>query len=862
MRGTITAEHLQRRAYVYVRQSTPRQVMEHGESTRRQYALAERAQSLGWAPEAVEVIDDDLGRSGTTTENRPGFARLSEAVAEGRAGAVLAVEVSRLARSSSDWQHLLRLCAVTEVMVIDEETIYDPNDSDHKTMLDIKGTMSEAEIRWLILRLAGSRRRKAQRGELHLSAPTGYVWEQDRFALDPDESVQGAVRTVLQRFEVEPSALAVVRWARQTGFLFPTRRDYADGCGEVSWKPLSASRLCALLHNPVYAGAYVYGRMPTKKVVVDGQIRQVRQNDLEPEQWPVLIKDAHPAYISWQQYMSNRDKLHNNHRRNGGSVNGAPREGEALLVGLAICGRCGLKMRAFYGRNGRYSYVCTGEHSMGGSICWSVLGKTIDEAIQQLLLDTVVPSELELSLAVEQQVQQQAETLAAQWRARIEQAQYTSRLAERRYKAVDPDNRVVARTLERQWEERLRELEEVHRQYEQARHQRHVELSEADRAQIRALARDLPAVWASSTTTQADRKAMLRLVIEAIALRPVDVPRRQTGISVQWKSGAVSELCLGRPGRGDPNRTPQTSVERVRTLAAEGLHDSVIAEQLNAEGVPTGSKEPWTEAAVKWVRRTFGIARTAPDRPRARPLADRHPDGRYSVSGLARRFGVSTSVVRCWIRRGLITGQREDFAQYRNVWWLELDEATEAHLQHLATRSKLGTQGVENIRRERVPEQREDGRWSVAAVANRFEVHPSTVRGWIRRGLVQATLEAYGPYPAAWWLQIDEQTVERLTREVSRTQPLRVARANRRQPLPDRLDDGRYSVPGLARHYKVSTNVVRGWMRRGLVSCIRETYKDHGEVWWLTLAEGTDKVLAELAKKNNSRNTLSDNTGS
>jgi DNA invertase Pin-like site-specific DNA recombinase len=857
MRGKITAAHLERRAYVYVRQSTPSQVMEHAESTKRQYALAERARSLGWAPEAVEVIDEDLGRSGASTEGRSGFARLAEAVSNGQAGAVLAVEVSRLARSSTDWQRLLSLCAVADVPVVDEQTIYDAADKDDKLLLDLKGTMSEAELHWLSLRLAGARQSKARRGELRLPAPTGYVWTEQGFSLDPDESVQRAVRTVFERYEVEPSAWAVVRWARQVGLLFPCR---GAGGGELSWKPLGVSRLCALLNNPVYAGAYVYGRKPIKQVLVQGQIRRVRQQDLAPEHWLVVIKDAHPGYISWESYVNNRKRLGQSHGRNGGAGCGAPRAGEALLVGLAICGRCGRRMKASYDRSGRYSYVCSGQHDIGGASCWSVSGRPIDQAVEQLLLSTVIPSELELGLAVEREVEAQAHSLAEQWRARIEQAQYAARLAERRYKAVDPENRVVARTLERQWEERLRELEQVQRQYEEARHKRHVELSEADRRQILALARDLPAVWRSKTTTAADRKAMLRLVIEAISLRPVQVPQRQTCLEVQWQGGAVSQLRLARPGRREARRTPQPSVERIRALAAEGLADEQIARQLDRERMATGSGASWSEASVKWVRRQFGISRTAPDRPRREPLAERRADGLYSVSGVARRFGVSTNVVRGWMRRGLLRGERQDHGPHRNVWWLELDEATVARLKPLALASRLGTQGADNIRRQRVPDQREDGRQSVAATARRFGVQPSTVRRWIRAGLVEARLEAFGPYPAAWWLEIDQQTAARLEHAARQSASLRgIERANRRQPLPDQRPDGRYSVTGLAKRYGVTENVVRGWMKRGLVRGIRAKHRDHGEVWWLELDETTDKTLDQIAKKAQNRKTLSGN---
>jgi DNA invertase Pin-like site-specific DNA recombinase len=683
MRGKVQPWHLERQAYVYVRQSTAAQVLEHGESTQRQYALVDRAVALGWRGAAIEVIDEDQGRSGASTQGRHGFARLADAVANGRAGAVLAVEVSRLARSSEDWQRLLSLCAVAQVVVVDENSIYDPDDHDDRLLLDLKGTMSEAELHWLRLRLTGGRQNKARRGALRLTAPTGYVWSESGFALDPDEAVRTAIHAIFERYEIEPSAWAVVRWARESGLQCPRRRVYAAGGTEVVWKPLTVSRMHELLNNPTYAGAYVYGRRPTKKTLVNGQIRQVRQGSGgDPEQWSVRLLDAHPGYITWERYLHNREKLQKNHTRFGGAVPGAPREGAALLGGLLVCGRCGRRMRASYrGRGSRqWDYVCGGDRDRGQVGCWSLPGMAIDRAIETLLLETVVPSELELALAVEQEAGRQAEELSHLWRARIEQAAYEARIAERRYKAVDPDNRVVARTLEREWEKRLEQLQDVERAYEEARRRKRIELSEADRRSIRSLARDLPAVWHATTTAPADRKAMLRLVIEAIALVPIEVPQRMTRLRVQWQSGVVDELTVLRPDRRHVRRTPDEAIQLIRQMAAQGERDDVIAQRLNVDGIRTGLGKQWNVWAVRWARKRNGIRLVAPDAPRRTPLPARYPDGRYSVGGAASLLGVSQEVVRRWLRQGLIAGQRADYREHRQVWWLEIDEPTTARL--------------------------------------------------------------------------------------------------------------------------------------------------------------------------------------
>jgi DNA invertase Pin-like site-specific DNA recombinase len=687
MRGKIQALHLKRRAYVYVRQSTATQVFANTESTARQYALVERARALGWPEDAVDVIDEDLGRSGATAEGRNGFRRLAEAVAHGRAGAIFTLEVSRLARSSQDWQRLLALCGVAQVVVCDEHAIYDPRETDDKLLLDFKGTMSEAELHWLRLRLNGAQRRKAQRGELHFSAPTGYVWGDGGFEMDPDLAVQRAMGMIFERFAAEPTANAVIRWAHREGFRVPTRRSFADGTTALTWKPLSISRLKEILKSPIYAGAYAYGRRCEKKILVDGEIRTARQSQARQE-WIALIEGSHQGYVMWETYLSNLDQLADNAAR--APSRGAPREGHALLSGILICGRCGRRMRTIYsGRAGnRWIYKCHGEQDRGARVCWMVSGQAIDTAVEDLLLRMIVPTELELSLAVEREVDAQATSLGEQWKLRLEQAEYEARRAERRYKAVDPDNRVVARTLESEWEARLQDLAEIRRRLENAKREHRVQLSDEDRSRIRALARNLPAVWRASTTTPADRKAMLRLAIEAVAIHPIDVPQRLSQIRVQWKSGAVDELTADRPGPADHNRTPSAAVGRIRQLAILGLFDRVIAEKLNAEEVRSGSGRAWTPSAVKHVRLEHQIFGAAAVPPRRDQLPDRHPDGRYSVRGAMKRFGVSHRQVMRWVERGMATAVRGDFEGYRSVWWLTIDPETEAQIEKRKTRKR------------------------------------------------------------------------------------------------------------------------------------------------------------------------------
>ena len=681
MKNKLASNHLERRACVYVRQSTAMQVHEHVESTRRQYALVERAVNLGWSRGDVEVIDEDQGKSGSTSDERGGFIRLANAVGHGEVGAVFAVEVSRLARSSTDWQRLLSLCAVTGVVVVDEQSIYDPADHDDRMLLDLKGTMSEAELHWLRLRLAGGRLNKARRGELQLRPPIGYVWRDSRFVLDPDEAVQRAVRLVFERFAVEPSIWAVVRWAARNGIKFPTRRGL-DGSGDLEWNTIRSGRLSSMLRNPIYAGVYAYGRQQSRKLIVDGEIR-TRVKRLAESEWAVRIVDAHEAYIDWKTYVSNQEKLRKNQPRMHGAIGGAaPKDGPALLAGIVLCGRCGHRMRVDYTTHERtrWRYACAGKNDTGRELCWSVCGEEIDKTVEEIFLATMVPDEIDLTIAVEQEAEGQARSLEKQWQARLEQARYEARRAERRYKAVDPDNRVVTRTLEREWEARLQDLEDVERQYADARRARHVDLSSADRAALREIAKDLPAVWHATSTRVADRKAMLQLVIEVVSLAPIDIPVRSTRVRVQWCSGAVDEKIVERPVWVWALPPPSPALlNRIQAMLDEGLTNDAIARHLNDEGFRTAKRKLWNASAVAHARTNNKLRRKR--RLCRNALPDRHPTkGWYSVPGAARRFGVTINVITYWMKRGVVPVHKERYGRY-DARWLEIDEALAAKLE-------------------------------------------------------------------------------------------------------------------------------------------------------------------------------------
>lgn len=682
----VRPKHLSRGAIVYLRQSTLRQVVEHAESTARQYALAGRAEALGWAPGAIDIIDEDLGQSGATTEARSGFRRLAEAVGNGQIGALFALEVSRFARSSADWHQLLDLCGWGDVLIIDEQGVFDPRDPNDRLLLGLKGQMSEAEKYWMRLRMHGAKLSRARRGESPLSAPAGYVWDYGvgRLVLDPDEQVQSAIRLVFERFRIEGSAHGVRSWFVRQGLRLPVRH---PGDPETRWVPLRPRTVLDILHNPVYSGAYVYGRRESRTSLVDGA-RRTTMVSLPRDQWRVFLADHHPSYLSWEEYLDNQDKLTAN-RSNSKLPAGhrAALHGAALLQGLVLCGRCGSRMHVSYsGARQRIFYKCRSPEQTGAGmqVCWSVSGAPIDEAVVEAFLTAAQPSELDLALAVSQEAERQANDIDEQWRLRIERAHYEARHAERRYKAVDPDNRVVARTLEGQWEEKLRELEEAEREWERVRQRQKVVLGEDNRQQILALSRDLPRVWHATSTTRQQRKNLLRILVREVTLTPIDVPERTTRVQVLWESGSVTEYRVGRPSQAGGARPKRRTEDRLRSLVETGHHDHQIAEDLNGAGLTTGTGRRWTAKAVAGVRRRLGVVRPG-SVPGNQPVPDRRADGLYSSRGVAARFGVTQQTVSRWARKGQLQvaesggGHRPD--------WFELDEQTiqslEAHMAEM-----------------------------------------------------------------------------------------------------------------------------------------------------------------------------------
>jgi hypothetical protein len=513
---------------------------------------------------------------------------------------------------------------VADVLIIDEQGVYLPRDPNDRLLLGLKGQMSEAEKYWIVLRMQGAKMSRARRGELRLVPPTGYQWDEAarRLCLDPDEQVQRAVRLVFERFRIDGGALAALRYFTTHGIKLPARHLTTN---EVRWVPPRPCSVLGMLHNPIYAGAYVYGRRECRTRLVDGKIRRSALVRLPQDQWKVLIRDRHPAYITWEEFLSNRRKLAENRATQEPTEKGAPREGNALLQGLILCGKCGYRMSVHYAgpshcKSGN-RYFCRSNllHGKPDRQCWSVPAARVDQAVVERFLELAQPPEIELAFAVTREAERQAVEIDRQWKLTLERARYEARLAERRYKAVDPDNRIVARTLERNWEEKLRALQEAELGYEQARQRRKVDLSEQDRRKVLALAKDLRRVWEAPTTTCSQRKNLLRLLIQTVTLSPIDVPRRMTRIQILWDGDAVDEIRIDRPEHVSPNRVSDRALALIKNLFNAGKRDKAIVEELNHAGLRTGSERSWSRSAVAAVRRRNGLYRYSSRGKRAKP---------------------------------------------------------------------------------------------------------------------------------------------------------------------------------------------------------------------------------------------------
>jgi len=653
-RSKLTSSHLRRQAFVYLRQSSQAQLERNVESTARQYALVARAVELGFAREQVVVVDEDLGISGSGLSDRSGFARLTAEVALGHAGLVLGLEVSRLARNNADWYRLLDLCGVTDTVIGDADGIYHPGSFNDRLLLGLKGTMSEAELHVLRARLQGGIRNKAERGELRKALPVGLVWgEADgEILLDPDEAIRGAIQTIFDRFAELGSVRQVWLWMRREGVRFPMRR-FAHG--ENQWTVPTYHQVHSVLESPVYAGAYAFGKTRRERYVDEhGHTRQ-RMRRLPQAEWGVLIWEHHPGYIDKATFENNRERIGANTRPRAHQAGGAVREGSALLQGIAVCGRCGRKLRVHYqGRRGHKSpaYHCASSVLVEGRGSWCVRvgGGQIDQAVAGALLAALTPAGVKAALTAAEALEADHDAALAQWRLQVEQARYQAERAERRYRQVEPEHRLVARGLERDWEKALGALAQAEAELTLREQQRPKTLTGQEREQLLALGTDLGRVWAAASTTDRDRKQLLRCLIEEVVL---DVARekRQATATIRWHGDAITELAVALPRHQPSIRTDEDTIELLGRLAAH-YDDATIAGILNRQGRRSATGERFTTIIVGGLRRYRNI-------PAHQPPAEPSDGELLPVGKAAEQLGVAASTLHRWLQAGFIAGEQD-----------------------------------------------------------------------------------------------------------------------------------------------------------------------------------------------------------
>lgn len=651
MNGSLKVQphHLERGAYLYIRQSSMRQVLENIESTKRQYALRGRAIALGWRDDQIIVIDSDQGESGASAAWREGFQRLVTDVGMGRAGIVMGLEVSRLARNNADWHRLLEICALSDTLILDEDGVYDPSAFNDRLLLGLKGTMSEAELHVLKARLRGGILNKVKRGEYRCPLPTGFVYDEaGQVVLDPDRQVRDAIAYFFESFSRVGSACQTVKVFRKESLCFPSR--FRNGA--TVFRPLSASTAMRTLHNPRYAGAYAYGRRRFRRAA-DGK-RKVQRNR-DRGDWLACIPNAHPGYISWEQFQENLKILETNGRGYELARASPPREGAALLQGRAVCGRCGRHFRVRYAtRRGRQEawYVCDRAHGARGEPnCQSIAGPPVDQAIGELVAEKMTPAAVELALEIRGEIEARYQE-ADQLRCRAtERAQIEADLAQRRFMLVDPNNRLVADTLEAEWNEKLGALAKAREERERARHQDQLVLDNAIRERLLTMTSDFKKLWADPDTPNRERKRLLAYVIEDATL--VKSPEEGiTKIHVRFKGGKTETLTALNPkSSAQQVKTPPKIVALVDKLLDDRIY-SEIADLLNEQGLrPGGSVRPgrgdarFTALRVAYLVHRYGL------RSRYARLRDR---GMLTAEDAATRLGIHVASLLSWAKHGIV----------------------------------------------------------------------------------------------------------------------------------------------------------------------------------------------------------------
>lgn len=663
----VKSTHTRRAAVVYIRQSHPSQVEHNRESTARQYALVEKAIALGWERNQVTTIDEDLGISGQVFVKRSGFESLNAEVAMGRVGILLGLEVSRLARSNADWYRLLDMCAITDTLLADNDGLYHPALFNDRLILGLKGTMSEAELHTLRERLNGGLRNKAARGELRRALPVGLVWgeEEGEIRLHPDEAVTGVINTIFAKFLEFGSARQVWIWFRAQNLSFPMHPrgvvPCLANCHQLEWIVPSYAAIYNVLTNPEYAGAYVYGRTRNERYVDEQGVVRKRIRHLGRDKWQIFLPAHHPGFIDWETFEANQTRLRSNipsrfESRESQQKGRALREGSALLQGLALCGHCGRRLRiAYQGTNSTPRYYCKGEELNGGhrEECLNVGGLTIDQALTNVFLEALTPAAVEATALAVQQLESQHDAALSLWRLEIERARYEAQRAERQYKAVEPENRLVARGLEKEWESRLQKLATAEAELHHREQQRPRNLTEEERKRIKTLGSDLQLVWSAPTTTDRDRKELLRALLEEVILKVEreQKPEKRATLTLRWRGGMITTVNVQL--KSYHVQGPKTDEDTLSLLGRLAAHypDDIIARVLNRQGRKPAQGAHFTAVSVGSLRRYHNIPRFAPPS---------EPSGGevLTVKKAARVLGVAASTLHRWLNAGLIPGEQ------------------------------------------------------------------------------------------------------------------------------------------------------------------------------------------------------------
>jgi DNA invertase Pin-like site-specific DNA recombinase len=667
--GKIQSHHRERTAIVYIRQSTLQQVERNKESTKLQYALKDKACAIGWAKEKVIIIDEDLGRSGANAEGRPGFQKLVTEVSLNHVGIILGIEISRLARSCRDWHQLLEVCSLFQTLIADTDGIYDPSNYNDRLLLGLKGTMSEAELHVIKQRMLAGKKAKARRGELGLQLAMGYIRHPSgEIIKDPDEQAQSTIFLIFKLFDKYRTINAVLKHLVKNNIQMPHRERSGLTKGDLIWRRPNRVTLGNLFHNPIYAGAYVYGRRPTdprkKKPGRPSTGRTVtKQSD-----WEVLIKDKVPSYITWAEYERNERQL----LMNSSKGVGVAKHGTALVAGLVICGRCGLRMSASYSDNGsKLRYSCSRESiDYGGDLCQSLIGKSLDKIIEKSILETMQPCALEISLKAAEDLEQNRKQNLNYWQQRLERTQYETQRAYRQYNSVEPENRLVVRTLEKKWEEALSAETKLKQDYDSYLTIQPTILSTKEREQIRKLASDIPMLWNSSTTTQAQRKNIIRILIERVIVTIKDNTEK-VQVEIHWAGGHKTSKIFDRPvAKIEQLSYYQELLQRVATLYNESNHHEEIANILNTEGWCTAKQRSgFTANTVRTLLRRKKIT----GKKKTQSKIVERENNELTINELSNKLNIPEPTLYKWIRLGKLIARKDTSTSGQGIWLVHAD---------------------------------------------------------------------------------------------------------------------------------------------------------------------------------------------